>query len=200
MDFREKINEHILEYTDSTHTYLCDGELVPSITQVMKLKFGGMYDGVPMANVEKAREHGSAVHAAIEAWCETGEVSEFQEVKNFQFLIKKYGFQVLKNEVPVILFADGIPIAAGRLDLVVSENRGGVELMGLADIKCTATLHKEYLAYQLNLYRIAYQQCYNEQIAFLKGVHLKGEKIRKYVEIPINESLAWDLIEEYINE
>ena len=37
---------HILEYIDSTHTYLVDGVIVPSITQIMKLKFGNKYDGV----------------------------------------------------------------------------------------------------------------------------------------------------------
>ena len=87
---------------------------------------------------------------------------------------------------------DDEPVSAGRLDLVLMMD----DKTGLADIKRTSTLDKEYLAYQLNLYRIAYQQCYGVQIDFLKGLHLR-EDVRKFVNIPIKESLAWELIEEF---
>ena len=66
----------------------------------------------------------------------------------------------------------------------------------IADIKTTATLDKEYLAYQLNLYRVGYMQSYGEDIAQLYGVHLREDK-RKLVKIPINEGAAWDIINEY---
>ena len=68
---------------------------------------------------------------------------------------------------------------------------------GLADIKRTATLDKQYLAYQLNLYRIAYRQCYGIEAKFLRGVHLR-ENVRKFVEIPINEKMAMELVTQYI--
>ena len=51
--------------------------------------------------------------AAIEAWCKFGVESDLPEVRNFKFLQMKYGFRVLDNEVPVILFNDDEPIAAG---------------------------------------------------------------------------------------
>ena len=66
----------------------------------------------------------------------------------------------------------------------------------LADIKTTSTLDKEYLAYQLNLYRLGYMQSYDEEITKLYGVHLRDDK-RKFVEIPINEGIAWDIVGEY---
>ena len=31
----------VLEYIDETHTYLYDGIVLPSITQILKAKFGG---------------------------------------------------------------------------------------------------------------------------------------------------------------
>ena len=68
--------------------------------------------------------------------------------------------------------------------------------IGGADIKRTATLDKNYLAYQLNLYRIAYRQCYGKEWTFLKGIHLREEK-RKFVDIPLAEALAWDLVDDY---
>lgn len=189
----KEINGHTLEYIDVFHTYLVDGLIVPSVTQILKIKFGDKYNGVSQKTLTRAAEKGTEVHGAIERYCKEGTESDLIELRNFKFLKSKYGFEVLDNEVPVILFKDNEPIAAGRLDLVISMNGN----TGLADIKRTTTLDKEYLAYQLNMYRIAYQQCYNRQIAFLKGVHLR-ENVRKFVNIPINESVTMDLVNDYL--
>ena len=189
----ETIKGHTLEYIDESHTYLCDGVIVPSVTQILKIKFGGKYKGVSKRTLERAANKGTEVHRAIELYCKEERKSDLLEVRNFKFLKSKYGFEVLDNEVPVILFKDGEPIAGGRLDLVISMDGK----TGLADIKRTSTLDKEYLAYQLNMYRIAYQQCYNRQISFLKGVHLR-ENVRKLVDIPINEEVTKELVNQYL--
>lgn len=187
-----EIKDYTIEYIDETHTYLVDGIILPSITQILKVKFGNKYDGISKETLNRASIKGTEVHEAIETLCKTGEVKDIKEVKNFMFLQKQYKFEVLDNEAPVILFKDNKPIACGRLDLVLSiDNK-----IGLADIKRTSTLDKEYLAYQLNLYRIAYEQCYDKKIEFLKGVHLR-EDIRKFVNIPISENGIWELVEDY---
>ena len=167
--------------------------ILPSITQILKIKFGHKYDDVPKEVLSRAADKGTAVHKAIEDYCKLGLDSDLLELRNFKFLQKQYKFEVLDNEVPVVLFKDDIPVACGRLDLVLKIGND----VGLGDIKRTSVLDKEYLAYQLNLYRIAYQQCYDKEITFLKGVHLRKD-IRKFVDIPINEKLAQKLVEEYI--
>lgn len=184
-----EIKGHELEFYDDTHTYLVDGLVVPSITQILSKKFGKKYNGVS-AEVLKARaSEGTEVHSAVERYCKTGEVIDLPEVRNFIFLKKAFGFEVLNNEVPVILFQNFEPIAAGRLDMVI-KNKDGI---GIADIKRTSALDRDYLFYQLNLYRIAYEQCYDTQIDFLVGLHLKENK-RKYAPIPVNAPMAWELI------
>ena len=193
MDTTNIIAGHTLEYYDEDHVYICDGIIVPSITQILKLKFGNKYNGVNRTVLNRAAEKGTEVHEAIENYCKHGTESDLVEVRNFKFLQKQYGFNVLDNEIPVILFKDDEPVAAGRLDLVL-EMDGKI---GGGDIKRTSTLDKNYLGYQLNLYRIAYMQCYDVAWEFLKGVHLR-ENVRKFIEIPINEQLAWDLVEEYL--
>ena len=186
------IKGHYLEYYDDTHTYLVDGVILPSITQLLKFKFSNKYKDVSEVVLKRASEKGTKVHEAIEKLCKTGEVEDLKEVKNFLFLQKHYKFEVVDNEVPVILFKNDVPIACGRLDLVLGINGE----LGLGDIKRTSTLDKDYLAYQLNLYRIAYQQCYDKEITFLNGIHLKDD-VRKVVKIPINEELTWELIKDY---
>lgn len=187
-----EIKGGVLEYIDETHTYLYDGVVLPSITQMLKVKFGGKYDGIPKATLERAAEMGSNVHKAIEDFEKQSIESDLPELRNWKFLKKAYSFVCLDNEVPVVLFRDDEPIAAGRLDIVLGEN--GV--IGLGDIKRTATLDKNYLAYQLNLYRIAYQQCYDTDISFLRGVHLRND-VRKYITLPINEELAYEVINQF---
>ena len=182
-----------LEFFNDTHTYLLDGIILPSVTQIIKLKFGHKYDAVPSYVLKRASEKGTAVHSAIERYCKFGEDSGLPELHNFKFLRDHYRFKVEGNEIPIVLFKDDVPVCAGRLDLVL-EQAGKT---GLADIKRTYNLDKQYLAYQLNLYRLAYQQCYDTEISFLKGVHLREEK-RQYVDIPINEKIAWELIDKFL--
>ena len=138
----------------------------------------------------RAARHGTRVHEAIQRYCETGAEEDLEELRNFKFLQRQYKFGVKECEVPVIIDIAGIT-CAGRLDMVLLMDKA----IGGADIKCTATLNKEKLAYQLNLYRIGYRQCYGIEWNFLRGIHLKGNT-RKFVEIPINEEMT----EEYVKE
>ena len=187
------LNGMTLEYFDDIHQYLVDGICVPSITQILKSKFGGKYDGVRTSTLQNASRLGTAVHEAIERMCKDGEEVELPEIRNFKFLQKQYGFEVLENETPVILSYDGEPISAGRLDMVLQMN----DQIGLADIKRTSTLDKEYLGFQLNLYRIAYRQTYGIEADFLRGIHLR-ENVRKFVDIPIKEDVTWRFIQNYL--
>ena len=191
-----EIKGYTVEFIEDEHIYLCDGIILPSITQILKIKFNNKYDGIPKEVLKNAALKGNTVHKAIEEF-EQYKFDDISciELRNYKFLKKNYQFECLNNEVPIILFKDNEPVACGRLDLVLEE-QGQV---GLGDIKRTSVLDKEYLAYQLNLYRIAYQQCYDTEIKFLRGVHLR-DNTRKYVTIPINEEMAKSLLEEYLEK
>lgn len=191
-----EIKGHTLEYIDEIHQYIIDGLCVPSITQILKIKFGNKYAGISAETLQKAAEKGTKVHEAIENF-EKWKIEDIgcQELKDYKFLKRQYKFECRDNEVPIILFKDGKPIAAGRLDLVLEMKLD----LGLGDIKRTATLDKEYLAYQLNLYRIGFMQCYEKEIKFLKGLHLRAG-VRKFVDLPINEEMAWQLINEFLEK
>lgn len=188
-----ELNGHDFEYFDDTHTYLIDGVIVKSITQILKYKFNKKYEGIDKDVLKRAADQGTAVHEAIEEWCKNGTESDLPEVRNFRFLKNHYKFEVLENEVPVILWnKDNRVIGAGRLDLVLKMD----DKIGGADIKRTSTLDKEYLAHQLNLYRIAYRQTYGIEWEFLRGVHLRND-VRKFVNIPIREPEIWKFLEEW---
>ena len=192
MDFTKEIKGHTLEYFDDIHVYLVDGMRIPSVTGIMKCKFGHKYDFVNPQLLERSARAGTAVHEAIENYCKYGEVEDLIELRNFRFLEEKFNFKPIDNEVPVVLFEGDEPICTGRLDLVIDINNE----LGLADIKHVSTIDKNYLAYQLNMYRLAYQQCYGLEIKHLHGIQLKDNK-RKFIDIPINENLVTEIIEEW---
>ena len=188
-----ELNGVTLEYDDDTHTYLVDGVIVPSVTQVLGLKFGSKYDHVDPETLERACNYGTAVHKAVENYCTLGIDDGSREIRNYRFLKSYYDIKPIKNEIPIIIFADDIPLVAGRLDMV-AEIKGAV---AIADIKTTSTLDKEYLGYQLNLYRIGLKQCYGIEATALYGIHLRPDK-RKVVDIPISETFAYSMINHYI--
>lgn len=185
----------VLEYIDETHTYIYDGIVLPSITQILKCKFCGKYDRIPPEILQRAAEMGIVVHKAVEDYEQRGVEVDIPELWGWKFLKKVHQFDCIANEVPVVLFRDGVAVAGGRLDLVLAENGH----IGLGDIKRTAKLDKKYLAYQLNLYRKAYMDCYGTEISFLRGVHLRND-VRRYVGITINENLVDEVLNEYERE
>lgn len=186
----------LLEYIDESHTYVYDGVILPSITQVLKIKFGNKYNGVSKEILQRASERGTEVHKAIEDY-EKSKIDnpKCKELRNYKFLKSRFHFKCIDNEVPIILFLDGKPACAGRIDLVLEEN-GDV---GIGDIKRTSIFDKEYVAYQTNLYRIGYQQTYGVDISFLRGLHLRND-IRKYINLPINEEMSLDLVRKFLKE
>lgn len=184
-----------LEYFDDTHTYLYDGLMLPSVTQILSVKYKNDYASVPPAVLNNAAQRGTAVHKAIENFNVSGYDDGSEAVRNFKFLQKQYGFEVLDSELPIVIFKDDMPIACGRLDMTMLIDGQ----TGIADIKTVSTLNKEKIAYQLNLYRIGLMQSYGVDAQFLKIIHLR-DGIRKVIDCPVNEDMAWELIEKFLNK
>lgn len=184
-----------LEYFDDTHTYLYDGLMLPSVTQILGVKYKNDYASVPPAVLNNAAKRGTAVHKAIENYNNSGYDDGSEAVRNFKFLQKQYGFEVLDSELPIVIFKDDMPIACGRLDMTMLIDGQ----TGIADIKTVSALNKEKIAYQLNLYRIGLMQSYGVDAKFLKIIHLR-DGIRKVIDSPVNEGMAWELIEKFLEE
>ena len=184
-----------LEYFDDTHTYLYDGLMLPSVTQILGAKFKNDYASVPPAVLDNASKRGTAVHKAIENFNVSGYDDGSEAVRNFKFLQKQYGFEVMGSELPIVIFKDDMPIACGRLDMTMMIDGQ----TGIADIKTVSTLNKEKIAYQLNLYRIGLMQSYGVDAKFLKIIHLR-DGIRKVIDCPVIKDMAWELIEKFLEE
>lgn len=190
-----KIAGNVLEFFPETHTYLYDGIMLPSVTQILGAKFRNDYASVPPAVLNNAAQRGTAVHKAIENFNVSGYDDGSEAVRNFKFLQKQYGFEVLDSELPIVLFKDDMPIACGRLDMTMLMDGQ----TGIADIKTVSALNKEKIAYQLNLYRIGLMQSYGVDAQFLKIIHIR-DGIRKVIDSPVNEDMTWQLIDKFLEE
>ena len=187
------IKGHIVEFIDDIHQYLVDGCMVDSVTQILGVKYKNDYASVPPSVLDNASKRGTAVHKAIENYNNLGYDDGSEAVRNFKFLQKQYGFEVLDSELPIVIFKDDMPIACGRLDMTMLMDGE----TGIADIKTVSALNKEKIAYQLNLYRIGLMQSYGVDAKFLKIIHIR-DGIRKVIDSPINEGMTWELIEEFL--
>lgn len=188
------INNDTLEYDEETHLYLVNGVVVPSVSKILSFKFKNKYKDVPSFVLEKAAKKGTELHEAIELYCKFGLEKDLIELQNFKLLQQENNFEVVNNEIPIIIYLNKKPVCAGRLDLLLREK----DKLYLADIKRTSELDEEYLKYQLNLYKIGYEQSYHYRIKGLKGVYLR-EKVYKYINIPVDTKTVKNYLKTSLN-
>ena len=187
-----EINGHIVEFLPDTHQYLVDGILTPCVSNILAYKFND-YREVPKEILERASQRGTELHEAIESYERTGTKCELREFKNYLFLKKHHGFVNVANEVPVIYEKDGVVLYVGTLDQIIEKDGK----LGINDFKRVSAPNKLKIAYQLNFYKMAYEQSYGKTIEFLSYTHLR-ETVRKFNMLPINEEITLNLLNEFL--
>lgn len=187
-----EINGHIVEFIPETHQYLVDGILTPCVSNILAYRFKD-YGSVSREVLQRASERGTELHEAIESFERDGTPCELREFKNYLFLKKHYGFTNIANEVPVIYEKDGTVLYVGTLDQIIEMNGK----CGINDFKRVSAPNKLKIAYQLNLYKLAYEQTYNTKVDFLSFTHLR-ETVRKFNMLPINEETTLNLLNEFL--
>lgn len=174
---------YTLEFDDEAHRYIVNGIITPSVSKLLSLKFDD-YPNVPKAVLQAAADRGAEMHKAIEVYEKTGKESDLQEFRNYLFLKKHFKIENVENELPVAYFEDGLPIFAGTIDQVCRIN--GV--LAINDFKRVSAPNKEKIAYQINLYRLAYNQTFGVEVKALSFMQLR-ESVRKFTQLPINEEV-----------
>ena len=174
---------YTLEFDDETHRYIVNGIITPSVSKLLSLKFDD-YPNVPKAVLQAAADRGTEMHKAIEVYEKTGKESDLQEFRNYLFLKKHFKIENVENELPVAYFEDGLPVFAGTIDQVCEID--GV--LAINDFKRVSAPNKEKIAYQVNLYRLAYNQTFGVEVKALSFMQLR-ESVRKFTQLPINEEV-----------
>lgn len=174
---------YTLEFDDEAHRYIVNGIITPSVSKLLSLKFDD-YPNVPKAVLQAAADRGTEMHKAIEVYEKTGKESDLQEFRNYLFLKRHFKIENVENELPVAYFEDGLPVFAGTIDQLCRID--GVPAIN--DFKRVSVPNKEKIAYQVNLYRLAYNQTFGVEVKALSFMQLR-ESVRKFTQLPINEEV-----------
>lgn len=187
-----EISGHTIEFIEDQHLYIVDGILTPCVSNILAYKFND-YGTVSREVLQRASERGTELHEAIESYERSGTESELKEFKNYLFLKKHHGFVNIANEVPVLYEKDGTVLFVGTLDQIIELDGK----RGINDFKRVSAPNKQKIAYQLNFYKLAYEQTYGEKVDFLSYTHLR-ETVRKFNMLPIGEETTLNLLNEFL--
>lgn len=188
------MNKYEVEYIDDIHTYLVNGVIVPSVTEILQRIFPDKYKNVPRETLIRKATYGTIIHNYIEQYEKgviTIKLNYIQEASFSQYLrLKdKHNINILEQE-KIVNYKD---IYAGRYDIKANING---ELC-LCDIKTTASLDKEYLSWQLSLYEYASGEKFDK----LYAIWLPKKDIGRLVEIKRKSKKEINkLLEEIKNE
>ena len=170
----------MIEFREDTHEYFLDGRKLISVTQLMrKHGLAPSYDAVPSEVLKAKAERGTLIHKEIEDYIKTGEIgftTEFCEFREHLHFNDVSPLSVIASEF--IVYND---LVAGTVDLLTEDNG---ELV-IADIKTTATLHKEAVSWQLSIYAYLCRQMEGWMPRGGKAYHFNADGALKVVEIPL---------------
>lgn len=159
-------------FEEITHSYIREktGDFLIGVTSLMK-KHGLSpdYSNIPVSILEQAAKRGTAIHKAIENYCNGVKEPLTEEVKAF----KKLKLKVIASEY---LVSDNETVATS-IDHVLND-------YSLIDVKTTSVLHKEPLSWQLSIGAYLFElQNPGLTVPALYGLHIHNKKAN-LVEVP----------------
>lgn len=146
----------MIEFIEDTHTYLNDGVIIPSVSELIRFKFPEAYAGIPKKVLKSKAKYGTKVHQMVEDYVANKiTMKEIQEknidpdikiaVEQFEKLRKDWCF-FIKSMEQIVSYKDKY---AGTYDMLTEDDY-------IIDLKTTSQIHDEWLSWQLGLYYLAY--------------------------------------------
>jgi len=154
------INASGVQFDEIAHTYSYEGRELQGITGVLSRQlFQDKYANIPAAVLRHAAEYGTGVHSTIELCDTLGDYDNADaNYQAYRAMLKTRGMTTLRNEYIV---TDYEHYASG-IDLILVNADG---TLCLADIKTTSKLDRDYVSWQLSIYRYLFE---------IVNPHLKG--------------------------
>lgn len=179
-------------FDELNHTYTLGDKTLSGVTGLLgRQLFKSKYDGIPEEVMNKAAERGNLIHRQIEMYeALGGDTLASSELASYISLKDSNGYKTIGSEYLV----SNNETVASAID-VVYEKDGEVVL---CDIKTTSKLDKEYLSWQLSIYKYLFLLGNPKlKVAGLVAVWLPKEQYGDptLVEVEeIEQSLVEDLI------
>ena len=160
-------------FDEDSHTYTFDGKKLQGVTSAIG-KF--MRKTYPDNDIVKlACSYGSQVHKESENWINEGKEAETDNgkwiVEKLKELKEDLGGEKFEAEVRVSDFES----TASNVDVVLHLPCDSVALM---DIK-TGHFDREYCSFQLSIYKMLYENSYDEKVVALFVLNTKAKRLFK---------------------
>lgn len=165
----------MIRFDEVNHKYY-DGEkeLISVTTLMRKHGLAPDYSSVSQEVLNKKAERGTLIHKEIENFNKEGIVGFTKECNEFAGYTFINNVKVISSEQ--IVHND---IVAGTLDLILDYGNG---FLTIADIKTTATLHKEAVSWQLSIYAYLVN---DPRVIKGQAYHFNKDGELKVVDIPL---------------
>lgn len=151
----------MLEFIEESHTYILNGEIIPSVTQILQDLFPLKYDGVPQEILQNKASYGTELHKFIEiiekkkpkkplAYIKRyykPNIYQEESLKDYLKIKDKYKIEITDSEKKISYEYK----YAGTLDLKGYVNGKSA----IIDIKTTYELDELYVSWQNSLYELA---------------------------------------------
>lgn len=187
-----------LEFDKETHTYIKDGIILTSVTQLLQELFPLKYENVPKEILNQKAEYGSSVHKLIEIIEKKkpkkplGYIRRYykpniyqeESLKDYLNIKKQFKIEITDSEKMISYKM----LYAGTLDL-----KGYVNgKKAIIDIKTTYNLDELYVSWQNSLYELA-----DEPVEELYCLWLPKGRLGKLIKLErIEKELLYGLIGE----
>lgn len=187
-----------LEFDKETHTYIKDGIILTSVTQLLQELFPLKYENVPKEILNQKAEYGSSVHKLIEIIEKKkpknplGYITRYykpniyqeESLKDYLNIKKQFNIKITDSEKMISYKM----LYAGTLDL-----KGYVNgKKAIIDIKTTYNLDELYVSWQNSLYELA-----DEPVEELYCLWLPKGRLGKLIKLErIEKELLYGLIGE----
>ena len=169
----------MITFKEDTHEYFNGDRKLISVTQLMrKHGLAPNYDAVPSEILRAKAERGTLIHKEIEDFIKNAEIGFTRELASFAaYIMDDLQPKTIESEIKA--YND---VVAGTVDLLINDDGEWI----IADIKTTATLHKEAVSWQLSIYAELIHTMRND-ITITKGkaFHFGKDGVLNVVEIPL---------------
>ena len=178
-----------ITFDSVNHRYYKDGDLKPSVSEIVEYYFQKDLSNIPAEILQKAADRGTEIHLMVDKILqkEDFETIYSKEYKDFEYLRKKH--KIKADYIEEIVYG-WTPQGdyCGTLDLYDSKSQI------LYDIKTTYDKHIEEWTAQTNLYRYALKK----KVKAIKIIYLPSDKSQNKAEIIDLEILPDSKVEEIV--
>lgn len=176
----------ILSFNEDAHEYQINGEVIPSVSEVIRFISREVYGDVVQSVLDNAADRGTRVHKATQMLDVVHDVECDEDIVPY---VQAY-VQFLRDHKPKWELIERSMYNPEKMYGMTIDRVGEIDgKKTLVDIKTSSALQKVLYGAQLNLYRmgLAANGIEVERIVIL---HLQKDAKYKIVEIPVDDEVA----------